>query len=261
MDLNKAIEEIQKQLKDYVGDKKAIVGLSGGIDSAIVAYLCVQALGKGSVIGIHMPYGDQRIEDSKLVSSELGIEDHLVNITSMVNSFPSRLLEDKLTRGNIMARVRMTVLYGHANKCNGFVIGTTNKTENLIGYFTKYGDGGVDVEPIADLYKTEVWEVGRILGVPHCIINKPPSAELWENQTDENELGMTYKELDAILQIIIRGAKDHLIACNIWDNKAVSQDLKNMTDKYGTEKTTRVVGLFVNSEHKRHMPPYFKVRD
>jgi len=258
MDLNKAIDSIIEQLKNYLGDKKAIVGLSGGIDSSVIAYLCEKAVGKENVVGISMPCNKvhgrkdldgldissaSSVEDAGSVVDDLDLEIFLIrNIASVVKCFfdhESGYLSE-LTMGNIMARVRMITLYMYANKFNGIVIGTTNKTEAAIGYYTKYGDGAVDVEPIADLYKTEVWEVGRILGVPQRIIDKKPSAELWEGHTDEDELGMTYQKIDEILSA----------PCM---NEALYME------KYG-EDGKKVAKLVKNSEHKRHMPPAFKVR-
>jgi len=201
---------IQKRTK---GLKGGVIGLSGGIDSTIIAYLSVKALGKEKVYGLIMPYGDQSIEDGELVAKKLGIEYDIVNIKPMVDVFEkqAKYFSKTLPKGNLMARVRMCLLYGAANEKNLLVLGTTNRSEWEIAYFSKYGDGAVDIEPIAHLYKTEVWELAKELGVPEKIIKKAPSAELWEGQTDENELGFDYYILDKILQGKIEGIEKKIL--------------------------------------------------
>jgi len=244
------IDQICKQLKDFMGDKKAIIGISGGIDSAVIASLSVKALGKNNVLGILMPYRDQSVQDSKLVIESLNIPWELNNIVEPVESFSmlgnGKL--DKLTLGNIMARVRMVILYMYSNKYNGIVVGTTNKTEAKIGYYTKYGDGAVDVEPIADLYKTEVRMIAKELKVPQVIIDKAPSAELWGGQTDEDELGITYEKLDSFFM----------------DRDAFNSDqisLGGLITDHGINKINIIEKLVRNSEHKRHMPPAFIINN
>ena len=236
-------------LKKFVGDRKAIIGLSGGIDSTVVAYLCVRALGKDSVMGLTLPYGngdDVHTYDGEVVAKTLGIKCERINIKPIVDAFPKipkNSSNSRLVAGNIMARVRMVLLYQYANQYNGMVIGTTNKTEAIIGYYTKYGDGAVDVEPIADLYKVEVWELGRSLGVPINIIEKAPTANLWEKQTDEGEFGMTYREMDEILFAFYDGG-----------------DVIKVLETYGGDKVANVLRRIKSSEHKKHLPPAFKLR-
>ena len=226
MNYKKIIKSLENQLKDYLGNKKAVVGVSGGIDSAVVLTLCVKALGRKKVLGVLMPYGNQNMQDAKELMKFLKISCKEINIKEVVDKFDF-LSFDKISKGNIMARVRMIILYCFSNQIKGRVIGTGNKSEIEVGYFTKYGDGGVDLEPIGDLYKTDIYEIAKRLGISKKIIDKKPSAELWEGQTDEEDLGLSYEQLDKILK-----------------------------KKLNHEK---VQVLRKNSEHKRKTPPIFKV--
>lgn len=234
-------EKIAKQIEDFLKEKTeslngGVIGISGGIDSAVVAFLSVRALGKSKVYGLLMPYGKQNTQDAEEVAKILGISYDIVNIKPLVKKFEKALpfFGEKLTKGNLMARVRMCLLYGAANQQKKLVLGTTNKSEFLIAYYTKYGDGGVDIEPIGDLYKTEVWELAKHLGVPQRIIEKTPSADLWPDQTDEGEIGMDYHTLDKILQGETEGIDSRLIE--------------------------KVEHLKRSSEHKRKTPPIAEVK-
>lgn len=192
--------------------KKAVIGLSGGVDSALTAKLAVMVLGKGSVtalilpnIGINKP---KNIKDAQNWASELGIEQHTIKINPFINGYTKLPWKFSSLAGmNIQARVRMTLLYHFANTNNAIVLGTGNKTELMLGYFTKYGDGACDVLPIGNLYKTEVWEISEYLGLPQVIVHKTASAELMRNQTDEAEIGMEYHEIDKILKKFEKGKK------------------------------------------------------
>jgi len=204
---SKQINDIVSFIRKCVlgsGLDNAVIGISGGIDSAVVAALAVNALGRYNVRGILMPYGKQSdIQDSYDVVKKLGITIEEIDITHMVDSFQEleneeRIEIEHIRYGNIKARVRMICLYDRAKKYNGLVLGTGNKSELLMGYFTLHGDGACDLEPIGHLYKTEVFELAKELKVPKHIIEKAPSAGLWDGQTDEEEMGYTYKEMDSI---------------------------------------------------------------
>ncbi len=208
---------IRSTVKD-VGCKGVVVGLSGGIDSATVTKLCADAIGAENVLNVFMPSRVTPAEDYKVtaeLSSLWGTEYKVVDIQPAVDALAAVLLsgrETPLERGNISARCRMIVLYNLAKKRDYLVVGTSNQSEIMMGYFTKFGDGACDMTPMANLYKTEVRQLARLIGVPDAIIAKPPSAGLWEGQTDESEMGIRYEDLDGILYDLEQDRSDVQIA-------------------------------------------------
>jgi NAD+ synthase len=235
-------EEITK-----AGFKRAVVGLSGGVDSSLAAFLAVKALGAENVVGISMPYrtsSPQSREDAKLVAQLLGLEFYEIDITPQVDAYYSRFPDaDPLRKGNKMARERMSVLYDFAHWKGALVVGTSNKSELLIGYSTRWGDSAHDLNPLGDLYKTQVWQMARFVGVPERIVEKKPSADLWPGQTDEGEIGLSYYTLDQILlaytDLRVRPEK--------------------LYEEFGEETVKRVLNMVKRSQYKRKLPIICKI--
>jgi NAD+ synthase len=205
---------ITKRLKSFIsgtmsakGFSKAVLGLSGGLDSAVTAYLCVAALGKDNITGIIMPYArsfSDSVYHAEKIARILKIKTELVDIRPMVDAyFKKDKSTDNLRRGNKMARERMSILYDLSRRYNALVIGTSNRTEILLGYGTIHGDCACALNPIGGLYKTQLRVLAQYLGVPSYIINKPPSAGLWHGQTDEGEIGYAYSKIDELLFFMI----------------------------------------------------------
>lgn len=190
-----------------VGLSRAVLNLSGGIDSAIVAYLAAEALGPQNVLAIRLPYktsSQDSLDHAQQVIDDLGLPSLTISITEMADALIDREPEmSNVRKGNIMARCRMIVAYDQSEAFKGLVIGTGNKTEILLGYSTLFGDSACALNPIGDLYKTQVRQLSRAVGVPTAIIDKPPSADLWIGQTDEDELGFTYEEVDRLLYLLV----------------------------------------------------------
>jgi NAD+ synthase len=190
-----------------VGFRRALVGLSGGIDSALSCYLAAEALGAQNVLAVRMPYrssSPDSLEHAQMVIDALGVQSLTIPITEMVEPLFERFSEaSAMRRGNIMARARMIVLYDQSEAFGGLVIGTGNKTEILLGYSTLYGDSACALNPLGDMYKTQVRQLSQALGIPQPILEKPPSADLWQGQTDEGELGFTYAEVDCLLSLLV----------------------------------------------------------
>ncbi|WP_136514771.1 NAD+ synthase [Geomonas edaphica] len=201
-----------------VGVKKGVLGLSGGIDSALVAYIAAEALGPENLYAYCMPYRTSNPESeahARLVAESLGINFKVIEITPMIDAYFDLVPDaDNMRRGNKMARERMTILYDHSAAVGGLVLGTSNKTELLLGYGTLHGDMASALNPIGDIYKSQVWELSEAMGVPHEVIEKKPSADLWAGQTDEQELGFTYREADQLLYRMVdqRMSREELIA-------------------------------------------------
>lgn len=190
-----------------VGMSRAVIGLSGGLDSALSLALAVEALGKENVLAVRMPYkasSKDSLDHAQLLIDQLGVPSKTIEITEMVE--PLFKLDpdiNNMRKGNIMARERMIVLYDQSEVFKGLVVGTSNKTEILLGYSTLYGDSASAMNPIGDLYKTQVRQLSRAMKIPAPIIDKPPSADLWADQTDEKELGFTYEEVDKLLYLLV----------------------------------------------------------
>ncbi|RKQ63705.1 NAD+ synthase [Thermovibrio guaymasensis] len=230
------------------GFKRAVVGLSGGVDSSLAAFLAVEALGKENVIGVSMPYktsSKSSREDARLVAEVLEIEFHEIDITPQVDAYFSLFPDaDFVRRGNKMARERMAILYDFAHQKKGLVLGTSNKSELLIGYSTRWGDGAHDINPLGDLYKTQVWDMASFIGVPDRIVKKKPSADLWPGQTDEGEIGITYKTLDKILvgYVDLRLRREDLIGAG-----------------FEPQVVDRVLSMVKRSQYKRKLPIICKI--
>jgi NAD+ synthase len=212
LSLNTAVVRtlLEKFLLDETGNAgftRGIVGLSGGVDSAVTAYLAAGALGPENVKAVMMPYRTSSAEsllDAQGVVDALGIQTEKVDITPMVDPLLSALrVDDRLRAGNIMARQRMIVLYDVSARDKGLVLGTSNKTEFLLGYGTLFGDMASAINPLGDLYKTQVWQLAEAVGVPREIVDKKPTADLWSGQTDEGELGFSYRDVDRLLYAMI----------------------------------------------------------
>jgi len=200
---------IHDELVRRRGITEAVVGVSGGVDSAVVAYLCARALGPEHVLGLRLPYrtsSNESLEHAALVIKSTGIHERLIDISDAVDGYLEHEPDASAQRrGNVMARARMIVLFDQSAKINGLPIGTGNKSERMLGYFTWHGDDSPPINPIGDLFKTQVWELARHLGVPEVVIDKPATADLIRGQTDEEDLGITYAQADKILNRLLMG--------------------------------------------------------
>jgi NAD+ synthase len=235
---------IREQLQS-AGLSQIVIGLSGGVDSAVACALAVRAIGATNVHGVMLPYrtsAQESYDDALAVAEYLGIAHEKVEITPMVDAYFTTYATDAtpLRRGNRMARERMCVLFDLSAKYGALVEGTGNKSELWVGYVTQHGDGACAFEPIGHLYKTEVWEMARLLGLPKAVIEKKPTADLWDGQTDENEMGIAYLGLDEILWRLI-------------DRKMPREQV--ITDGFSAQDVDKVLGMIARSAFKRCLPP------
>jgi NAD+ synthase len=231
-----------------VGFTRAVINLSGGLDSALSCVLIAQALGAENVLALRLPYrtsSPDSLEHAQLMIDQFKIQSETIDITDMVDPLIKQDPNISNTRkGNVMARARMIVMYDRSEAFKGLPIGTSNKTEILLGYTTMWGDMASAVNPIGDLYKTQVRQLSRALGIPPVIVDKPPSADLWVGQTDEGELGFTYEEVDKLLYLLV-------------DQRFSAQECveEGFDEKFVNSVITRVR----RNQFKRMMPPIAKL--
>lgn len=212
LDINTALARriLTQFIREEIGRtglKRALVGLSGGIDSALACYLAAEALGPENVLAVRMPYrtsSQESLDHAQQVIDALGVPSTTIPITEMAEPLLTQFPDmSQVRRGNIMARCRMIVLYDQSAAFGGLVVGTGNKTEIMLGYTTLYGDAAYALNPLGDLYKTQVRQLSRAVGVPAAIIDKAPTADLWPGQTDEGEMGLTYEHVDQLLYLLV----------------------------------------------------------
>ena len=217
--------------------KGMVVGLSGGVDSAVAAVFCCRAIGGEKVMGLSLPSAVSKpadSEDAAVLCKKWGMQHRVISIEPVLDGFRAMpgFSDSRFLVGNLMARTRMAILYYYANRDNNLVCGTSNRSEYMLGYCTKFGDNAADIQPLVHLYKTEVYAIAEELGIPESIINKTPSAGLWEGQSDEEEIGLSYKEIDTSLRMLeLQG----------WQAKTPAEN--------------KVLDLVKKSEHKRLPAP------
>jgi NAD+ synthetase len=203
------IEFLKAEVVKRRGMSRVVLGLSGGVDSAVVAYMCAKAFGPENTFAFRMPYkisSQESLDHAQLVVDDLGIQCETIPITGMVDGYLEAAGEVSAQRlGNVCARSRMIVLFDQSAKVGGIPIGTGNKSERLFGYYTWHADDAPPINPLGDLFKVQVWELARALGVPSVIIDKPATADLVKGQTDESDFGITYPKADAILHYVVQG--------------------------------------------------------
>lgn len=244
---------IEYFIKEKTATGRGVIGISGGVDSALTATLAANALGKENLTGLLMPTPTTVEEETKNgieVAEKLGIKYFVIDIEPIVRAYKNQadFMKD-FALNNAKPRMRMTMLYGFANANGCLVIGTDNKTEGTdygVGYFTKYGDGGVDLNPIGDLYKTQVWQLASYVGVPEKIVKKIPTAGLWTGQTDEGELGIDYRTLDKVLLGFELEIPDDMISKVASIDKAKIYEIRQRRKK---------------NLHKGKAPPSVKIRE
>ena len=238
--LTNTIEEFLKKQVSQNNSNGLIFGLSGGIDSAVIAHLCSRVLKKES-IALIMP--DSKItpnidiEDALKMAKSLGLEYKLIDINLISNEYAKYIEPNDLALGNLKARIRANLLYYYANSKNLLVVGSSDKSEYMIGYFTKFGDGSADILPIVSLYKSQVREIAKFLGVPDSVIAKKSSPQLWKEHIAEDEIGMSYDEIDSILY------------CTFDKKMTIEETVK--TTQIEKKIVDKIYQLYKNSQHKR----------
>lgn len=246
---------IEKILTTFIKDefskfkyKKGILGLSGGLDSSVCAFLAAKALTPANVTALILPYGksfSQDVEDAKGIITLLGLKSKTIDISPMVDIYFSKFpAKNRIQKGNKMARERMSILYDFSSRENALILGTSNKTELLLGYGTIHGDMACAINPLGDLYKTQIRQLAGHLGVPEKIIKKTPTAGLWTGQTDEKELGLTYDKIDRILFELV-------------DKRIPKKDI--IASGFKKEAVEKIIRLIKTSEFKRKLPPIPKI--
>ena len=250
IDLPETEKRVKKFIKEYIKNARAkgiVIGMSGGVDSNTIAALASLSIGGSRVMGLMLPeretYNPQDIDDARVVAEKFGLKTQICDITPALEGFYKSIpifdAADKLCKGNIKARTRMIFLYYYANKLNRIVCGSSDKSETMMGYFTKWGDVAADISPIMDLYKTQVRKLAAHLGIPEELAAKPATPALWPNQLAETELGIKYETLDLILYGLERFMSTEDIACQLNIEKTLVKKVKNR---------------WLSAEHKRLMP-------
>lgn len=246
---------VEKILTSFIKDelskfnyKRGIFGLSGGLDSSVCAFLAIKALKPGNVIGLIMSYGKnfaEDVKDAQELSQLLGIKSKTIDISPMIDAYffkyPSK---SRIAKGNKIARERMSILYDFSVREKALILGTSNKTELLLGYGTIHGDMACAINPLGDLYKTQIRQLAEHMGVPEKIRKKAPSAGLWMGQTDEKEIGISYDKMDKILYQLV-------------DKRTPKREM--ITSGFKKEDIEKMINLIKNSEFKRHLPPIPKI--
>lgn len=246
IDPEQVASAITESIRGFLSDARMqniVLGLSGGVDSAVVAALCVRAAGADAVTPFLLPYrtsSPASEKDARVVAAHLGIPPEKVDLTEMAEPFFQLVQPDAVRKGNALARLRMLVLFDVAKHRSALVAGTGNKTETLMGYCTWYGDSACSFLPIAALYKSQVWQLAEHLGLPEEVIRKAPTADLWPGQTDEEELGLSYEEMDLILHSLVdlRQSPEQVVSAG-----------------FSGERVNKTIDTMKRTEFKRRLPP------